>query len=106
MGLSPRNQLIACLLLAGVGLALFFTGEYRDIPLPLGWLGTFLFVVAVWFCVDAVHRVPHSDEEADMLRAENLGKVFMGEHELARGMTRHVLARMGFKEPEQEAMRG
>ena len=48
----------------------------------------------------------HSDEEADMLRAENLGKVFMGEHELARGMARHVLARMGFKEPEQEAMRG
>ena len=39
----------------------------------------------------------HSDEEADMLRAENLGKVFMGEHELARGMTRHVLARMGFE---------
>ena len=44
----------------------------------------------------------HSDEEADMLRAENLGKVFMGEHELARGMTRHVLARMGFNEPAQE----
>ena len=42
-GLSPRTQLIACLLLAGVGLALFFSGEYRDIPLPLGWLGTFLF---------------------------------------------------------------
>ena len=44
----------------------------------------------------------HSDEEADMLCAENLGKVFMGEHELARGMTRHVLARMGFNEPAQE----
>ena len=39
----------------------------------------------------------HSDEEANLLRAENLGKVFMGEHELARGMTRHVLARMGFE---------
>lgn len=64
MGLSPRNQLIACLLLAGVGLALFFTGEYRDLPLPLGWVGTFLFVAAVWFCVDAVHRIPHSEEEA------------------------------------------
>jgi len=63
-GLSPRIQLIACLLLAGVGLALFFSGEYRDIPFPLGWIGTFLFVAAVWFCVDAVHRIPHSEEEA------------------------------------------
>jgi monovalent cation:H+ antiporter-2, CPA2 family len=37
----------------------------------------------------------HSDEEAMLLQKENLGKVFMGEHELARGMTRHVLVRMG-----------
>ena len=36
----------------------------------------------------------HSDEEADLLRQENVGEVFMGEHELAAGMTRHVLARM------------
>jgi monovalent cation:H+ antiporter-2, CPA2 family len=36
----------------------------------------------------------HSDEEAALLRSENLGQVFMGEHELALGMTRHVLARM------------
>ena len=28
---SPRNRLIACLVLAGVGLALFFGGEYRDL---------------------------------------------------------------------------
>ena len=62
--LSPCTQLIACLLLAGVGLALFFSGEYRDIPFPAGWIGTFLFVAAVWFCVDAVHRIPHSEEEA------------------------------------------
>lgn len=64
MALSPRNRLIACLLLAGFGLALFFSGEYRDLGLPLGWIGTFLFVVAVWFCVDALHRIPHSEEEA------------------------------------------
>ena len=63
-GLSPRTRLVACLLLAGVGLALFFSGEYRDIPFPAGWIGTFLFVAAVWFCVDAVHRIPHSEEEA------------------------------------------
>ena len=37
----------------------------------------------------------HSDEEAALWQKESLGKVFMGEHELARGMTRHVLVRMG-----------
>jgi predicted Kef-type K+ transport protein len=36
----------------------------------------------------------HSDEEAELLRQENLGQVFMGEHELALAMTREVLARM------------
>jgi CPA2 family monovalent cation:H+ antiporter-2 len=39
----------------------------------------------------------HSEEEAGRLRAESLGEVFMGEHELARGMARHVLARMGIE---------
>jgi len=33
----------------------------------------------------------HSEEEADLLRAENAGRVFMGEHELAGGIIRHVL---------------
>ncbi|HYK04881.1 MAG TPA: YbaL family putative K(+) efflux transporter [Thermoanaerobaculia bacterium] len=36
----------------------------------------------------------HSDEEAELLRRENAGIVFMGEHELASAMTRHVLGRM------------
>jgi CPA2 family monovalent cation:H+ antiporter-2 len=36
----------------------------------------------------------HSDEEADLLRSENIGIIFMGEHELALGMTEHVLKRM------------
>jgi CPA2 family monovalent cation:H+ antiporter-2 len=36
----------------------------------------------------------HSDEEADLLRAERIGEIFMGEHELARGMIRHVVERM------------
>jgi CPA2 family monovalent cation:H+ antiporter-2 len=35
----------------------------------------------------------HSDEEAELLRRENLGEVFMGEHELALAMTRSVLER-------------
>jgi CPA2 family monovalent cation:H+ antiporter-2 len=39
----------------------------------------------------------HSDEEAAMLRKENAGKVFMGEHELALGMTRFVLEKIASK---------
>ncbi|MDQ3039639.1 MAG: hypothetical protein M3Q51_09065 [Pseudomonadota bacterium] len=80
-GLQPRNQLIAWLVLAGVGLGLFFTGEFRDIPLPLGWFGTFLLVVAIWFSVDAVHRIPHSDEEAVIAPGEWqawIGVAFVG----------------------------
>jgi monovalent cation:H+ antiporter-2, CPA2 family len=37
----------------------------------------------------------HTDEEASLFREENLGTVFMGEHELARAMTRQALIRMG-----------
>jgi CPA2 family monovalent cation:H+ antiporter-2 len=37
----------------------------------------------------------HNDDEAALLEKEGIGKVFMGEHELALGMTEHVLARMG-----------
>ena len=36
----------------------------------------------------------HSEEEAELLSKENAGKVFMGEHELAVGMARHVLERV------------
>ena len=35
----------------------------------------------------------HSDEEAELLRQERAGQVFMGEHELALAMTRAVLDR-------------
>lgn len=35
----------------------------------------------------------HSEEESVMLRKENIGTVFFGEEELARGMTEHVLQR-------------
>ena len=37
----------------------------------------------------------HSEEEATLLQREAAGAVFMGEHELARGMAQHVLTRMG-----------
>lgn len=43
--------------------------------------------------VETVVRT-HSDEEAALLRKEKAGKVFVGEHELALGMTRHVLERV------------
>jgi K+:H+ antiporter len=36
----------------------------------------------------------HSEEEAELLRREKVGKLFMGEHELAVGMARHVLERV------------
>jgi monovalent cation:H+ antiporter-2, CPA2 family len=36
----------------------------------------------------------HSEEEADLLRGENAGAVFLGEHELARSMARHVIERI------------
>jgi CPA2 family monovalent cation:H+ antiporter-2 len=35
----------------------------------------------------------HSEEEAVLLEKESAGKVFMGEHELAAGMIRHVIER-------------
>ena len=37
----------------------------------------------------------HSEDEAQMLRREGIGTIFMGEDELARGMSRHLLERMG-----------
>jgi CPA2 family monovalent cation:H+ antiporter-2 len=44
--------------------------------------------------IDVVVRT-HSDEEAELLRRDNIGRVFMGEHELALGMTEFVVERMG-----------
>jgi len=37
----------------------------------------------------------HSDEEAALLRNENIGTIFIGEHELALGMTECVMKKMG-----------
>jgi CPA2 family monovalent cation:H+ antiporter-2 len=34
----------------------------------------------------------HSDEEAELLRREGLGTVFMGEEQLAKAMSAHILA--------------
>ncbi|MBS0447490.1 MAG: Kef family K(+) transporter [Proteobacteria bacterium] len=37
----------------------------------------------------------HHEEEAALLQREGVGRVFIGEHELARGMAAHVVGRMG-----------
>jgi CPA2 family monovalent cation:H+ antiporter-2 len=37
----------------------------------------------------------HSEEEAELLEQEQVGRIFFGEHELAKGMTHHVLERFG-----------
>jgi len=39
----------------------------------------------------------HSDEDAALLQKENAGKIFMGEHELALGMTSYMLERIAKK---------
>ena len=44
----------------------------------------------------------HSDDEAAMLRNQNVGKVFMGEHELALGMTRYVLDKIASRASADE----
>lgn len=53
--------------------------------------------------VETVVRT-HSEEEAVLLEKENAGKVFLGEHELATAMTRHVLERYtaGQNKPNNE----
>jgi len=43
----------------------------------------------------------HSDETAALMQRDQVGTVFMGEHQLALGMTRHVLRRLGLPNPDQ-----
>ena len=43
--------------------------------------------------IDVVVRT-HSDDEADLMRRDKVGGVFMGEHELARGMIGHIMDRL------------
>jgi CPA2 family monovalent cation:H+ antiporter-2 len=40
----------------------------------------------------------HNDDEAELLRKEGAGKVFVGEEELANGMSGHILAQYGKRE--------
>lgn len=51
-------------------------------------------------CIEIVLRT-HSEEESAMLRKEDIGEVFFGEEELAKGMTKHVLERFSPKISDQ-----
>jgi CPA2 family monovalent cation:H+ antiporter-2 len=44
--------------------------------------------------IEAIVR-SHNEEEARLLEAEQAGRVFVGESELAQAMVRHVLGRAG-----------
>ena len=61
--LQPRTQLIASLVLAGIGLWLFFGEGIEMAGLSFGFVGVWVFCAAVWLLVDAVHRVPRSEAE-------------------------------------------
>jgi|SRR5690606_3406882 len=61
--IQPRTQLIASLLLAGVGLWLFFGDGIELLGASMGFVGVWVFVAATWFMVDAVHRIPRSEAE-------------------------------------------
>lgn len=60
---QPRTQLVASLLLAGAGLWLFFCEGIELVGMSFGFVGVWLFVAAVWFFVDAIHRIPRSEAE-------------------------------------------
>jgi monovalent cation:H+ antiporter-2, CPA2 family len=51
--------------------------------------------------IDVILRT-HNDEEAQLLQADTLGTVFLGEHELAKGMSNHVLKKFGISSQKQE----
>jgi len=43
----------------------------------------------------------HGEDEVRLFEEDALGKVFVGEHELALGITRHILERMGMHPSDQ-----
>lgn len=79
--IAPRTQLVATLVLAGIGLWLFFGDGIELAGRSLGFVGVWLFVAAAWFFVDAVQRVPRSEAEQTVAPGEWLawvGVVFLG----------------------------
>ena len=48
----------------------------------------------------------HNEDEASLFEQDALGKVFVGERELALGITRHVLERMGARTSDRTGVPG
>ena len=48
----------------------------------------------------------HTEDEARLFEQDALGKVFVGEHELALGITRHILDRMGVRASDRPGAPG
>jgi len=51
--------------------------------------------------IQAVVRT-HSEQEAELLASDNLGKIFLGEGELASAMSNHIIAQYGLKKDQLE----
>jgi hypothetical protein len=63
------------------------------LPIPAGWLGSALFVAAVWSCVALVPRLPRSDGEAEIAPGEWqawIGIAFVGAVVAAMLLKAHV----------------
>ena len=77
----PRIQLLASLALAVAGLWLFFGDRFEVADLSFAFVGAWLFVVAAWVFVGAVHRIPPTDAEQAIAPGEWqawIGAVFLG----------------------------
>lgn len=76
--LNPRTRLILSLLIAGIGLCLFFSGIYRNFEVTTGFVGTIVFAAAVWSSVAAIHTTPLSEAEQRIAPGEWKAWVDMG----------------------------
>lgn len=104
MFVKLRLPAIVGYLTAGVVLGPFTPGFIADVSLAmqLAEIGVILLMYVRTMAETARALNPgvktvvrtHNEDEAELLRRENAGKVFMGEHELALGMTRYVLEQL------------
>lgn len=67
---TPRNRFVLSLIVAGVGLALFLSGSYRNWTSgwgqPWEFLGVLVFVAGVWYSVDSVKKGASGDPENEL----------------------------------------
>lgn len=67
---SSATRLFLWLALSGLGLAVFFGGAIGGLGLSFEGLGTLLLLVGTWYSVDALHRLPASEEESAIAPGE------------------------------------